>query len=63
MKDGVTYLAGCTDPDYEDAACPEKGDFSGMFPYPLITSVFNCHRSNLGRSRLLQWHLRSMGSL
>ncbi|KIW12797.1 hypothetical protein PV08_07984 [Exophiala spinifera] len=25
---GVTYLAGCTDPDYEDEACPVKGDFS-----------------------------------
>lgn len=25
---GVTYLAGCTDSDYEDSSCPDKGDFS-----------------------------------
>jgi len=24
---GVTYLAGCTDPDYQDAACPDKNPF------------------------------------
>ncbi|KIW99713.1 uncharacterized protein Z518_11126 [Rhinocladiella mackenziei CBS 650.93] len=25
---GVTYLAGCTDPDYLDSKCPDKGDFA-----------------------------------
>ncbi|EXJ82156.1 hypothetical protein A1O1_08225 [Capronia coronata CBS 617.96] len=25
---GVTYLAGCTDPSYEDSRCPDKGDFA-----------------------------------
>lgn len=30
--DGVTYLAGCTDPEYEDSSCPDKGDFAGMDP-------------------------------
>ncbi|KAI1630455.1 hypothetical protein EDD37DRAFT_646170 [Exophiala viscosa] len=28
---GVTYLAGCTDADYEDSACPDKGDFGGKW--------------------------------
>jgi hypothetical protein len=26
---GVTYLAGCTDPDYQDATCPDKNPFQG----------------------------------
>ncbi|KAL2399144.1 hypothetical protein ABEF95_002028 [Exophiala dermatitidis] len=26
---GVTYIAGCTDPYYEDPKCPDKGDFAG----------------------------------
>lgn len=34
FQDGVTYLAGCTDPDYEDSACPDKGDFGGMYCFP-----------------------------
>ncbi|KAK5327289.1 hypothetical protein LTR93_002673 [Exophiala xenobiotica] len=25
---GVTYLAGCTDPDYENEACPDKGAYA-----------------------------------
>lgn len=26
---GVTYLAGCSDPEYEDDSCPDKGSFEG----------------------------------
>lgn len=26
---GVTYLAGCSDPDYEDDSCPDKQAFEG----------------------------------
>ena len=26
---GVTYLAGCSDPAYEDDNCPDKGAFEG----------------------------------
>lgn len=24
----LTYMAGCTDPDYDDASCPDKHGFS-----------------------------------
>lgn len=27
---GVTYLAGCSDPDYNDSSCPDKQSFKGM---------------------------------
>ena len=27
---GVTYLAGCSDKNYDDPACPNKGDQAGM---------------------------------
>ncbi|KAL2177090.1 uncharacterized protein P884DRAFT_201350 [Thermothelomyces heterothallicus CBS 202.75] len=27
---GTTYLAGCTDPDYEDESCPDKTLWDGM---------------------------------
>lgn len=27
---GVTYVAGCTDPTYNDTTCPSKGVLSGM---------------------------------
>jgi hypothetical protein len=26
---GVTYLAGCTDKEYKDGTCPDKGNFYG----------------------------------
>jgi len=26
----LTYLAGCTDPDYQDASCPNKAPYAGM---------------------------------
>ena len=26
---GVTYLAGCSDPDYKHASCPDKQSFEG----------------------------------
>lgn len=28
---GVTYLAGCSDPTYEDESCPDKRELSGEF--------------------------------
>ncbi len=35
---GVTYLAGCTDKNYEDTACPYKGQYSGQ-TLPLAVSL------------------------
>ena len=54
---GVTYLAGCTDSSYDDPACPNKGDYSGRSSFLRRLSILTSRRSNLGRPRLLQWHL------
>lgn len=37
-KFGVTYLAGCSDPDYEDGSCPDKGAFDGTF-FPFLSCL------------------------
>ncbi|KAK5047647.1 hypothetical protein LTR84_006312 [Exophiala bonariae] len=37
---GVTYLAGCTDPDYQDESCPDKSPYQGtMSTTVILTSV------------------------
>lgn len=30
-KFGITYLSGCSDPEYKDESCPDKGAFDGMY--------------------------------
>ena len=29
----VTYLAGCSDPNYQDESCPDKGAFGGEYTH------------------------------
>lgn len=60
ITDGVTYLAGCTDPDYQDSSCPDKGDFSGELESSSLRSLhrLTISRSIMGWPGLLQWHFQ-----
>lgn len=70
---GVTYLAGCTDPDYEHPSCPNKFEFIGewmltfmanaVLLFALLTMAWPHLRNALGRSFLLQWHKQRVGDL
>ena len=35
----LTYLAGCSDPEYEDASCPDKNPFRGKFNQPYLVTL------------------------
>lgn len=32
---GVTYVAGCTDKNYKDGMCPDKGPYYGRIQIPM----------------------------
>lgn len=63
---GVTYLAGCSDPEYEDPSCPEKEGFEGMCrdSGARVQSIDIARRRGaLGRARVLQRNLERMDCL
>ncbi|KAL2129179.1 hypothetical protein VTI74DRAFT_8107 [Chaetomium olivicolor] len=39
-KHGTTYLAGCSDSDYEDPSCPDKKSYKGMYDYPWAGLIY-----------------------
>lgn len=38
---GVTYMAGCSDPNYEHPSCPNKFEHIGEWMLPFMTSVLH----------------------
>ena len=54
LADGVTYLAGCTDPDYQDSSCPGKGNYTGMLKTASALHRLTTVRSDMGRLGVLQ---------
>ena len=59
----MTYLAGCTDPDYEDGACPGKGAFAGESLPSSIAVVAHEIQIKLGLASSIAMALRINGWL